>query len=474
MVDILFNEDLSELKEQGKIIEVYDPACGTGGMLAIAEAYLKELNPQGTLIGYGQEINGETFAICTADMLVKGGDPTRIVKGNSFTEDGFADRTFDYMLSNPPYGVDWKKFETGVRKEGDRGFAGRFGAGLPRVSDGSLLFVQHMISKFRRGDAVSRVAVVLNGSPLFTGGAGSGESEIRRWIIENDWLEAIIAMPDQLFYNTGISTYVWIITNQKTPERRGKVQLINAVDLWRRMRRSLGDKRKELGEEHIAEIVRLFGDMAENDRSKVFPNAAFGYERITVERPLRLNFAVTPERIERIKGETAFANLVKPRRKGAGAVQDVAEGEHLQSTILAALSRIETEQVWTNRGAFAAHLKKAFKAEDVTLSANIFKAIVYGLSEHDPAADICTDAKGNPEPDVKLRDYEDIDQYFAREVLPHVPDAWIDRDKTKRGYEIPFTRHFYVYQPPRPLEEIDRELRVLGVDIQRLLQEVMP
>ena len=479
MVDLLFNEDLSELKEPGKIIEAYDPACGTGGMLAVAEAYLKELNPQSTLIGHGQEINGETFAICTADMLVKGGDPTRIVKGNSFTDDGFAERTFDYVLSNPPFGVDWKKFEEKVRNETDRGFAGRFGAGLPRVSDGSLLFVQHMISKFRKGDGVSRIAVVLNGSPLFTGGAGSGESEIRRWIIENDWLEAIIALPDQLFYNTSISTYIWIITNRKTAERRGSVQLINAVALWRKMRRSLGDKRKELGEEHIGEIVRLFGDMAKNDSSKMFQNTAFGYERITVERPLRLNFDISPNRIERVKAETAFANLVRPRRKGAGAVEDVAEGERLQAAILAVLGKAEADKVWTDREDFAAHLNSLFKTEGLSLPANAFKAIVSGLSERDPAADICTDAKGNPEPDAELRDYEnvplgqDIDEYFAREVLPHVPDAWIDRDKTKRGYEIPFTRHFYVYQPPRRLEELDSELKVLGVDVQRLLQEIM-
>jgi type I restriction enzyme M protein len=333
-------------------------------MLAVADAYLSELNPQSTLIGYGQEINGETFAVCTADTLIKGGDPTRIVKGNSFTEDGFGDRTFDYMLSNPPYGVDWKKFEAEVRKEGDRGFAGRFGAGLPRVSDGSMLFVQHMTSKFRTGDAVSRLAMVLNGSPLFTGGAGSGESEIRRWIIENDWLEAIIAMPDQLFYNTGISTYVWVITNRKT-ERRGKVQLINAADMWRKMRRSLGDKRKELGQEHIAEIVRLFGDMTENDRSKVLPNTAFGYQRITVERPLRLNFAITPERIERVTVETAFANLLKPRRKGAGAVEDIAQGERLQAAIMAMLGKAEAEQVWTNRELFRTHLKRLIKAADI-------------------------------------------------------------------------------------------------------------
>jgi type I restriction enzyme M protein len=413
-------------------------------MLAIAAAYLKELNPQGTLIGYGQEINGETFAICTADMLVKGGDPTRIVKGNSFTEDGFADRTFDYMLSNPPFGVDWKKFEEKVRKEANRGYAGRFGVGLPRVSDGSLLFVQHMMSKFRKADGVSRIAVVLNGSPLFTGGAGSGESEIRRWIIENDWLEAIIALPDQLFYNTGISTYVWIITNRKPQGRRGKVQLINAVDLWRKMRRSLGDKRKELGEEHIGEIVRLFGDMAENDRSKVFANTTFGHERITIERPLRLNFAITSKRIEGVKEETAFANLIKPRRKGAGAAEDVADGERLQAAVLAALGKMEADKVWTNREAFTAHLKQLFKVEGITPTANVSKAIVNGLSERDPTADVCTDAKGNPEPDADLREYEnvplgqDIDEYFGREVLPHVPDAWIDRSKTKRGYpQIP-------------------------------------
>ncbi|MCC6856577.1 MAG: SAM-dependent DNA methyltransferase [Microbacteriaceae bacterium] len=479
MVDLLFVEDLSKLTEPGKIVEVYDPACGTGGMLAVAEDYLHELNPDATLFGFGQEINGETYAISLADTLIKGGDPSRIRKGNSFTEDGFPDRTFDYMLSNPPFGVEWKKVESAIRAEADRGSAGRFGAGLPRVSDGSLLFVQHMVSKFRRDGETSRLAVVLNGSPLFTGGAGSGESEIRRWIIENDWLEAIIALPDQLFYNTGISTYVWIITNRKTPQRRGKVQLVNGVDLWRKMRRSLGDKRKELGEEDIATIVRLFGDFAENERSKIFDNEAFGYNRITVERPLRLNFAINAERIERVKAETGFANLAKPKRKGAGAAEDFAEGERLQAAIIASLTDAETDAVWKQRDAFTAHLKRILKADRVTVPANVFKAVLSGLSERDETADVCTDAKGNPEPDADLRDTEnvplteDIEAYFAREVLPHVPDAWIDHSKTVRGYEIPFTRHFYVYQPPRPLEEIDADLRKLGAEIQNLLNEVM-
>jgi type I restriction enzyme M protein len=479
MVDLLFAEDLSELKEPGKIVELYDPACGTGGMLAVAEDYLKELNEEATLIGYGQEVNGETYAICTSDMLVKGGDPSRIVKGNSFTEDGFPDETFDYILSNPPFGVEWKKIEEKIRTEAERGIAGRFGAGLPRVSDGSLLFIQHMISKFRKGGRTSRLVVVLNGSPLFTGGAGSGESEIRRWIIENDWLEVIIALPDQLFYNTGISTYLWIITNHKTPERRGKVQLINAVDLWRKMRRSLGNKRRELGPEHSAEIVNLFGDFRETERSKIFPNEAFGYERITVERPLRLNFAITPERIERVKTETAFQNVARSRKKGGAAAAEIAEGERLRQAILECLTGAADEAVWTRRNPFMKHLKMLFAMDGVAVPANVFKGVLAGLSERDETAEVCADGKGNPEPDPGLRDNENvplsenIEAYFAREVRPHVPDAWIDHAKTRRGYEIPFTRHFYVYEAPRPLEEIDRDLREVGADIQRLLQEVM-
>jgi type I restriction enzyme M protein len=412
-------------------------------------------------------------------MLMSGQDPANIVKGDSFTQDGFADRTFDYMLSNPPFGVDWKAIEKPIRDERERqGLAGRFGAGLPRVSDGSLLFVQHMISKMRRDAGVSRIAVVLNGSPLFTGSAGSGESEIRRWIIENDWLEAIVGLPTELFYNTGIATYVWIVTNQKTAARRGKVQLIDATARWQRMRKSLGQKRKLIPDDARAEIVRAFGDLAESDTSKVFDNQDFGFRRITVERPLRLNFRIDDERIARVRQQSAFESLAKSRKRGAAAEAEIEAGERLQREIVATLAGARTDDTWTNREAFAKHLKLLFRIDGVALPTPLAKSVLMGLAERDETADVCADRRGNPEPDPDLRDYENVplkedsEVYFAREVLPHVPDAWIDHDKTRIGYEIPFTRHFYRYVPPRPLEEIDAELRELGREIQEMLKEI--
>jgi type I restriction enzyme M protein len=480
MVDLLFVEDNQALTGPGVIRTVYDPACGTGGMLSIAQEYLLELNANATLVAFGQELNPEAYAICRSDLLVKGQDASNIHYGNSFSDDGTAGEAFDYMLSNPPFGVEWKKVEKVVRDEAEgKGFAGRFGAGLPRVSDGSLLFVQHMISKFRKDGGTSRIAVVLNGSPLFTGGAGSGESEIRRWIIENDWLEAIVALPDQLFYNTGISTYVWIITNNKVPARKGKVQLINAADLFQKMRRSLGDKRNLIADDQRQEIIRQFGEMARNDRSRLFDNEDFGYWRITVERPLRLNFAITGERIEAVQAQSAFQNLARSKKKGAAGEAEIADGEALQQAIVDALTAATSDRVWQNRGAFVDHFRKLLKDAGLKLPATVHKAVLAGLSERDETADICTDGKGNPEPDADLRDYEnvplkdDIDAYFEREVLPHVPDAWIDGDKTKKGYEIPFNRHFYRYVPPRPLEEIDADLKQVGREIQAMLQEVI-
>ena len=478
MVNLLLTEDTAALAQRGVIRTLYDPACGTGGMLSVAEEYLRELNPAAKLVAFGQELNPESYAICKSDLLIKGQDPTGIAFGNSFTEDGQAGKSFDDCLSNPPFGVDWKKVEREITEEHEkRGFAGRFGAGLPRVSDGSLLFVQHMISKFHQDGRPSRLAVVLNGSPLFTGGAGSGESEIRRWIIENDWLEAIIGLPDQLFYNTGISTYIWIITNRKSPERRGRVQLIDATAMAEKMRRSLGNKRNLIPETAIREITRLFGAGAAGEQSKILANEDFGYWRITVERPLRLNFAITSARLTALEEVSAVKALGTSKKKGAAGAAEAQEGNAQKAAILDVLRRAKAEHVWRDREAFGDHLRALFKRAGVKPPTPLFNAVLAGLGERDEAAEPCRKG-GAPEPDPELRDTEnvpltdDIGAYFARAVLPHVPDAWVDEAKTRKGYEIPFTRHFYRYTKPRPLAEIDADLKQLSAEIFSLLREI--
>ena len=464
MVDLLFIADEDALAKPGIVRSIYDPTAGTGGMLSIAEEHLRAQNPQAKLKVYGQELNGESYAICKADMLIKDQDVSNIILGNTLSSDGLPSETFDYGLSNPPFGVEWKKVEKEVRDEYERlGFRGRFGPGLPRISDGSMLFLLHLISKMRPApQGGGRIGIVLNGSPLFTGGAGSGESEIRKWIIENDLLECIVALPVDMFYNTGISTYIWILTNHKHPERKGKIQLINAVDFYQKMRKSLGSKRKELGEGDIARIVKLYGDFEENEYSRIFDNEDFGYSTITVERPLQLNFAVTPERLERLGDAKPLAAL-----KG-----DLGR-------LKAALAGLGADKLWKNRDAFQKDAKRALASAGFSLAAPQMKALLQALSEHDETADICRDSKGRPEPDTDLRDTEtvplkdDIKAYFQREVLPHVPDAWIDPDKTKVGYEIPFTRHFYKHVPPRPLEEIEGDLAQVSREIAEMLQEVV-
>jgi type I restriction enzyme M protein len=480
MVDLLFVEDDDALRKPGVLRTMYDPGCGTGGMLSVAQEYLAELNPQARLEAYGQERNPESYAICKADMMLKGDDPDNVVFGNSFTDDGFPDRKFDYLIMNPPFGVAWQKEAKAIEAEHQRGHAGRFGPGLPRKSDGAMLFLLHMLSKMKKPEeGGSRLAIVFNGSPLFSGAAESGESEIRRWVIANDWLEAIIGLPDQMFYNTGISTYVWVVTNRKPAHRRGKVQLINAVDRFQKMRKSLGDKRKELSEAHIEEITRLFGDFAPGPDVKIFDNDDFGFRRITVERPLRLRFEVTDDALARLEEERAWASLVESKKKDpAKRAADIAEGQAVQEQVLGVLSALDAQKVWMSRAAFLKDLKAAAKAQDVKLPTAIVKAIVSALGERDEASEVCVDKHGNPEPDTDLRDYEnvplkeDIDAYMAREVLPHVPDAWVDHGRTKIGYEIPFTRHFYVYEPPRPLEVIEKEIRDLEAEIQGMLGEV--
>ena len=516
MVNLLFIEDEDLLTKPGIVKTILDPACGTGGMLSVAEDHLRDLNPDARLQVYGQELNAETYAICRSDMMLKGQDATNIAYGNSFSEDGHAALHVDYCIANPPFGVEWKKVADVVKDEAEsKGFSGRFGAGLPRINDGSFLFLQHMISKMKPvADGGSRVAIVFNGSPLFTGAAGSGESEIRRWIIENDWLEAVVALPDQLFYNTGISTYFWIVTNRKHPERKGKVQLIDARDQWSKMRKSLGEKRKQISDTQIDDIVRAYGAFTEQDGTdgnvgvKIFPNEAFGFLRITVERPLRVRYEVSDDTIAAVQASKGYEHLADfddpdddwtwilddslDALRGATwtdpAEADVALGEEV-------CRRWEAEgEEFDERPA----RKAGMLAKALELTPSRARSIIDALAVRDPDVAPSTDKKGNPEADPDLRDNENvplpdvpvtyeadvtarldtieyrtaIDDHMRNEVHPYVPDAWVDHDKTKIGYEIPLTRHFYTYTPPRPLEEIDAEIKRLEAEIQGLLAEV--
>lgn len=454
------------------IVTVYDPTAGTGGFLSESDEYVQQVSNDVWVSLHGQELNPESYAICKADMLIKGQQVKNIALGNTLSEDKLSGERFDFMLANPPFGVEWKKVQKQVTDEHKvKGYDGRFGPGLPRVSDGSLLFLLHLVSKMRDPrEGGSRIGIILNGSPLFTGGAGSGESEIRRFLLERDLVEAIVALPTDMFYNTGIATYVWVLSNRKPAERRGSVQLINATGRYRKMRKSLGSKRQYIDEENIDEIVRLYGAFEETEESKVFATEAFGYRRITVERPLRLNFQASEERIRRIPEEKPIQKL----------------DELTQVQILAACEFIGGETVYRDREAFIKILKRALKEKDVKLGAPQLKAVLNALSERDPEAEPCTDPKGNPEPDTGLRDNENVPlgesvyDYFEREVKPHVPDAWIDESKRDDhdgevgivGYEIPFNRHFYVFKPPRPLEEIDADLKACTDRIKRMIEEL--
>ncbi len=487
MVNLIFAPDNDTLTTKGIVKTLYDPAAGAGGMLSVSEEYLRELNPDATLEVFAQDYNPQSYAICGSDMMIKGQSMDNIRFGDSFTNDYFADKTFDYMLANPPFGVEWKPQQNIIRNEREeQGFGGRFGAGLPRINDGSFLFLQHKISKMKAPEeGGTRLSIVFNGSPLFTGSAGSGESNIRQWIIENDWLEAIVALPDQLFYNTGISTYLWIVTNRKEEHRRGKIQLIDATGFFTKMRKSLGNKRHEIGDgrdgkpDHIAEITRLYGDFTEDEHVRIFDNADFGYQRITVERPLRLNFAVNDERLSKVREARPFVNLAtsKKRKDQEKARAEIATGAKMQQSILDALDArsLSSSGVIKNRDEFTKLLRDVFKDSSVNVAPSLFKAILMALSERDDTAEVCTDKKGNIEPDSELRDYEnvplteEIADYMAREVLPHVPDAWVDESKTRVGYEINFNRYFYKYTPPRPLEEIEADLKGIEAEIAGML-----
>jgi type I restriction enzyme M protein len=477
MVEILFSPDQKSLKTPHVIKTIYDPACGTGGMLTVAKDYiLGQINKEADIYLYGQELNSVTYAMAKSDMLIKGEDPDLIRGGekdhsktSTLSNDQFFGEVYDYGLSNPPYGVDWKKDKDVVEREAARGFSGRFGAGTPRISDGQLLFLQHLVSKMRtEKDGGSRIGIVHNGSPLFTGDAGSGESEIRRWILEKDYLEAIVALPDQLFYNTGINTYLWFVTNRKSKERKGKVQLIDGRGFFKKMRKSLGNKRHEIDEERRKKILELYEKFTENEFSKIFKTTEFAYRQITIERPLRLSFQVTDERIDQIKTEKLFQKL-KPTE---------------QEAILASLQSFPDKKLFLDRAEFLKVFDAYTKA--LKLGAPIKKMIVTAFSERAEQADVCLDSDGRPEPDSELRDYENVpwgtavEAYFQKEVLPYVPDAWInesvrdhkDNQVGKVGYEIPFTRFFYKYQAPRDLTEIEGEIETIENELLTLLKQL--
>lgn len=487
MVNILFYDDNDMLSGNNVAKTIYDPACGTGGMLSVAEEYLHQLNASTELMAFGQELNDQTFAICKADMLIKGNNADFIKDGNTLSDDQFEGQTFDYVLSNPPFGREWKNEKAAVEAESKRGFAGRFGPGLPAASDGQMLFLLTAISKMKEPkDGGSRIAIIHNGSPLFTGDAGSGPSEIRKYILENDLLEAIIALPNDIFYNTGIATYIWVLSNKKAGTRReGKVQLINANGLYEKRRKALGNKRNDIPESAIAEITRLYGDFVESKISKIFDTTDFGYTKITVEQPFRLHFSVTYKRMKKLFEEKD--SLIP---KFDALCQEMFPGKHLHPAIkepkfimrvLEICCGLEKEKRYKNIDDFQKDFTTTWR-EKTGATGDIDPAIIDIISllfaTHDKDADILRTTKGAPIANPDLRDTEnvplkeDIQTYFEREVLPFAPDAWIDEKKSKVGYEIPFTRYFYKYEAPKPSAEIMQEILAIEAELDGALAEV--
>ncbi len=515
MVDLMLAGDESAIRGKKVIRTVYDPCCGSGGMLTIAKEHITEgllrsgellrpaINRAAEIHLFGQEVEPETWAVSKSDLFMKdptGRDADNIGFGSTLSSDRHAEVQFDYLIANPPYGKDWKADEEAVRAEHARGAAGRYAPGLPRISDGQILFLLHMIAHAKpRDEGGSRIVIIMNGSPLFSGDAGGGESEIRRFILENDLLEALIALPEQLFYNTGIATYVWVVTNRKAAARRGRVQLIDATSFWVQMRKSLGDKRREVPPDRADEILKILARFRDGETrgvvidgkeeelvvSRVFPTTHFGFRKITVERPLRLNFQASPERLAGLEEESGFQNLAQSKKKGRAAEKEIAEGRALQRAIQALVAGLPGTLI-KDRSEFEGLLDAASKTAGLRLPAPARKAVLATLSERDETAEVCRDESGDPEPDPELRDTESVplgetvEAFFAREVVPHVPDAWIDTEKRdpqdggvgRVGYEINFNRYFYRYVPPRPLEEIEADIRAIESDIVRMLAEV--
>lgn len=493
MTALLFLGEEKELEKRGVVRTLYDPACGTGGMLTVGKEYIQNhFNKDATIYLFGQELNEKTYAICKADMLLKDEDPERIKggdeehsKASTLSNDEYAKQKFDYIISNPPYGVEWKKDKKAVEKEYERGFSGRFGAGLPRISDGQFLFIQHVISKFKStADGGSDAVIITNGSPLFTGDAGGGESEIRRWLVENDYIDAIVALPDQLFFNTGIPTYIWMFTNRKPKERRNKIQLIDARARKTQRRKNLGAKRFDISEESAGEIIKSYLKYKESESVKIFNSSDFGYRAVIIQRPLRLKFEITEESIGRVKNNKTFLIDSPSKKQGKKREKENAEWQDLRKQIYQALGKMLGKK-YMSRDSFLEAFEDAFSEGD-KVPARYEKILWKEIGEHDDEAEICKDKDGNPEANNDLKDVErvplkeNIHEYFEREVKPYVPDAWIDEslcdDKDgkvgKVGYEIPFTRFFYKYFPPREPKIIQKDIIFLENEINKLMKEL--
>ncbi len=487
MFSLLYSPHKKDILKDKITYSIYDPCCGSGGMLTTAKNMLSQLNNKAVIQLFGQEVNPETFAVCKSDLYLTsadGEDAENIYFGSTLADDKHAGKTFDYMLSNPPYGKEWKADEDVVKAEYARGFAGRFGAGYPRINDGQLLFLQHMLSKMKPlAEGGSRIAIITNGSPLFTGDAGSGESEIRRWIIENDWLEAVIALPEQLFYNTAIATYIWILTNKKARKRQGKVQLIMAQDFFSPINKSLGDKRREITSLQANEILTLYEAFTEGKYCNIFNNSDFGYRKIIIERPLRVNYQASPQRIESLTKNRVFRNLATSKRHSP---EEEAEGSRLQRSILAVLNSLPEEK-FTDRKKFEKLVETALESAGIKTNATLFRTIINSLTKKDKTAPPIIDDQGNLKADPKLKDtenvplYEDVYAYFNKKVKPRVPDAWLNEDFIdgqdkqigKVGYEINFNHYFCEYKAPRPLLEVETELKQLEEEIRKLFQEML-
>ena len=476
MTHLMFEVSEVNVEEKDVIKTVYDPACGTGGMLTSAKNYIYSKNPSMDVVLFGQELLEEIYAICKADMLMKGENSDNIQGPySSLSNDKFPDEKFDFIISNPPYGKKWELDEEVVKAEAEKGFDGRFGSGTPRIGDGQLLFLQHMISKMKINGEKSRIAAITNGSPLFTGDAGGGESDTRKWMIENDYIEAIIALPNQLFYNTSINTYVWILTNKKPADRVGKVQLIDATSFFNKMRKSLGDKRNELSDNHIGKIVDLYNNFKGGGLCKVLDSEEFGYTKVIVERPLQLNYQVSEERLENLYGISTFVKFAESKKTNPEEkLEEETKGKEKQEEIISALKSIG-DKLYKKWGEFEPLVEKTLKK--FKFKPVFIKSVILALSEHDDTAEYVLDKKGNRQPDSNLRDSEkiplkqDIEEYFKREVLTYYSDAWMDRKKDKIGYELNLTPYFYKYVPPRALEDIEKDIEKVTAEIQGLIKE---